>query len=283
MSVIFVQTKDVATAWIELLRRVVSEGDRMPTSYDRPSDSYSFDSTVMCCVEEPFSNPIQNVRIKAGKERKTILVKTIHNNVYEMYGHIGDRVLRGAIQSGYIEDILQGTSDYQIEKEEGAYTYHDRIFRYSPYAREDVKHVRYAQLIGNDIPRVDQLELAIKELEREWYSRRSNIVTWRPLADPFRGDPPCLQRIYFRVKGIKPNARLIMQTCWRSRDLFKAWQSNVNVMIRLQKMVAERLNMEVGKYVEFCNSLHIYGQDYLDVQDLFERIRIEQSREAGFQ
>jgi len=72
-----------------------------------------------------------------------------------------------------------------------------------------------------------------------------------------------------RVKDDK----LIMQTTWRSRDLFRAWEANVNGMIRIQKYVAEQLGVEIGHYLDFSNSLHIYGNTISEVKDMFERMK----------
>jgi thymidylate synthase len=63
-----------------------------------------------------------------------------------------------------------------------------------------------------------------------------------------------------------------MQTTWRSRDLFRAWEANVNGMIRIQKFVAEQLNLEIGHYLDFSNSLHIYGESISEVKDMLNRM-----------
>ncbi|MHA1196668.1 MAG: thymidylate synthase, partial [Promethearchaeota archaeon] len=107
------------------------------------------------------------------------------------------------------------------------------------------------------------------KLKKKPYSRRAQAITWRPLVDPFHSDPPCLQRIYMRIV----NGKLTMQTTWRSRDLFRAWEANVNGMIRIQKKVAEELGVEIGNYVDFCNSLHIYGSTIPEVKDMLNRMK----------
>ncbi len=64
-----------------------------------------------------------------------------------------------------------------------------------------------------------------------------------------------------------------MQTTWRSRDLFRAWEANVNGMIRIQKYVADQLEIEMGHYLDFSNSLHIYGNTIPEVNDMFNRMK----------
>ena len=120
-----------------------------------------------------------------------------------------------------------------------------------------------------NFPKINQIEYIIQKLKEKPYSRRAQAITWRPLVDPFHSDPPCLQRIYMRVK----DEQLIMQTTWRSRDLFRAWEANVNGMIRIQKYVADQLNVEVGHYLDFSNSLHIYGNTIDELKDMLKRMK----------
>jgi len=118
-------------------------------------------------------------------------------------------------------------------------------------------------------PRVNQIDLVIEGLKKSPISRRLQAITWRPYSDLFREDPPCLQRLWFRIKENK----LILQTSWRSRDLFKAWQANVNAMIRIQKMVADQIGIETGEYIDFSNALHIYGKDISQARDLIDNLK----------
>ena len=66
-----------------------------------------------------------------------------------------------------------------------------------------------------------------------------------------------------------------MQTTWRSRDLFRAWGADVNGMIRIQKYVADELGVEMGHYLDFSNSLHIYGNTITEVKDILTRMKIK--------
>lgn len=120
-------------------------------------------------------------------------------------------------------------------------------------------------------PRINQIEYIVQKLREKPYSRRAQAITWRPLVDPFHVDPPCLQRIFMRIK----EGKLIMQTTWRSRDLFRAWEANVNGMIRIQKDIADKLNVEIGHYLDFSNSLHIYGNTISETKEMFNRMKIK--------
>jgi thymidylate synthase (methanogen type) len=122
-----------------------------------------------------------------------------------------------------------------------------------------------------NFPKINQMEYIVQKLKEKPYSRRAQAITWRPLIDPYHDDPPCLQRIFMRIK----NEKLIMHTTWRSRDLFRAWEANVNGMVRIQKGIADQLGVEVGHYLDFSNSLHIYGNTIVEVKDILSRMRIK--------
>jgi len=313
----FISKKTVRDAWLSAVAQVLYNGDDIKTEYDKQEDPPSKDATVLIEIKDPISNPIM-------RKDKVMKIRSKYGNSFEVYGCMADTFLIGSIQSGYIEEIMEGVNDHYIW-DSGAsfpYSYHDRIFNYSPYSLEDSIHVNYdLELVDNDFvkkhqkllksdkvqtsgesniwkmknlvefdlnkkiseqvgiqkipievikfPKIDQIEYIIKKLKEKPYSRRAQAITWRPLVDPFHIDPPCLQRIYMRVKDDK----LLMQTTWRSRDLFRAWEANVNGMIRIQKYVAEQLGVEIGHYLDFSNSLHIYGNTISEVKDMFERMK----------
>ncbi len=129
----------------------------------------------------------------------------------------------------YRDEIVDGTHDHLTNQL--SYTYHDRM--------------------------VDQFNGVIGELVRNPYSRRAQMITWRPGVDLGAEYPPCLQRVWFR----KRNGFLDMHTHWRSRDAFKAWGSNVFGLYFLHKEFAGMLGISMGYYREFVDSMHIYGRD----------------------
>lgn len=315
-QVIFVSKKTVRDAWLSALAQVLYNGDEIRTEYDQEGDPPSKDATVLIEIENPMSEPI-------SRKDKVIKIKSKYGNSFEVYGCMADTYLIGSIQSGYIEEIMEGVNDHYLWESDTSfpYSYHDRIFSYRPYSLEDSIHVNYdLEFVDNNFvkehkkllkagkidtsgdtitwklkhlvnynlnkkipdqvgieklpieiinfPKIDQIEYIIRKLKEKPYSRRAQAITWRPLVDPFHIDPPCLQRIYMRVKDDK----LIMQTTWRSRDLFRAWEANVNGMIRIQKYVADQLGLEMGHYLDFSNSLHIYGNTIAEVEDMFTRM-----------
>ncbi|MFX1499093.1 MAG: thymidylate synthase [Promethearchaeota archaeon] len=315
-QILFISERTVRDAWLSALAQVLFKGDEIKTEYDKTEDLPSKDATVMIEVKEPLSTPIM-------RKDKIMKISSKYGNSYEVYGCMADTYLIGSIQSGYIEEILQGINDHYIWDSDVSfpYSYHDRIFNYTPFSLEDTIHVDYdleivekefvrnhqklikankivetkkgliwkpknlvhlslEKKISDQIgvskipigvikfPRINQIEYIIQKLKDKPYSRRAQAITWRPLVDPFHSDPPCLQRIFMRIK----DGKLLMQTTWRSRDLFRAWEANVNGMVRIQKLVADELGVEIGHYLDFSNSLHIYGNSILEVKDMFKRM-----------
>ena len=316
-KVFFISKNNIGDAWLSAVGKVLFFGDDIKTEYDRPEDPPSKDATVLIEITEPFSNPIM-------RKDKIMKIRSKFGNSYEVYGCLADTYLIGSIQSGYIEEIMEGINDNLLSESDASfpYSYHDRIYNYAPYSIEDTIHKNYdLKIIDKEIvkghqklikakkvkstadsniwnlkngveldldkeiseqigiekismalfefPRINQINYIIEKLQEKPYSRRAQAITWRPLVDPFHIDPPCLQRIYMRIKEDK----LIMQTTWRSRDLFRAWEANVNGMIRIQKYVAEQLGVQIGHYLDFSNSLHIYGNTISEVKDMLIRMK----------
>ena len=132
----------------------------------------------------------------------------------------------------YRQEILDGILDFEIERGNWAYTYHDRI--------------------------VKQIPFIIEELRRNPYSRRAVIVVRDWEVDSKSTDPACLQHIQYFVRGNKLHCKLM----FRSNDACKATYMNAFALIMLQKRIADELGYEVGTYTHRANSFHCYAQDY---------------------
>ena len=147
----------------------------------------------------------------------------------------------------YAHDLISGEFDWHVDAEYYTYTYSHRFRRHWG---------------------VDQIEKVVEEICKSPISRRNQIITWDPMIDPGTQEPPCLQRIWFRIlEGDSGHFVLNMNTHWRSRDLWKAWFMNAFGMTALQKEIAIRVGRELnktvvpGRYVDISDSAHIYGRD----------------------
>ena len=158
--------------------------------------------------------------------------------------HRGDInvAVKGTLQK-YYDEVLRGTLDQAVKEGKIHYTYHERLFSYPPES-------------------IQQIDLIIGKLKETGFSRRAQAITWYPKRDIGVDSPPCLQRVWCAIR----NEKLVMHTTWRSRDTFRAMHMNMLALTELQKAMASRLNVEVGEYLDFSNSAHIYEKSYGDVE-----------------
>ncbi len=241
------------------MKRVFFEGESIRTEYDKNETEPSFDFTALIEIQQP---------LLPGKSQA-------QPHKADVYGGSRD------------SQILESTTSYP-------YTYHDRLFAYKAYNLEDKEEVDHDLLVRNarlglpptikasdlQFPSFNQINYIVDKLKEAPYSRRAQGITWRPMSDPHREDCPCLQRIWARVI----NGKLHLQTSWRSRDLYRALGANCVGMIAIQKQIADKLGVEMGTYVDFTNSLHIYGQRKVieEVINMFERLQKREGLEPEY-
>jgi len=132
----------------------------------------------------------------------------------------------------YSEQLLYGCDSGFV------YTYHERLFEY--LCECGVK--------------VDQIHNLIEKLKIDPTSRRAQAITWYPNTDMDSGNPPCLQRIQFLIRGGKLN----MDVNFRSNDCLSALGQNMFVFAHLLEYVAESLCLPIGVYTHYITSAHIY-------------------------
>jgi len=164
----------------------------------------------------------------------------------------------------YRLEVVEGLHDHWINPDEGkwSYTYHQRLFDYD-YAGE----------------RVDQMAYVVDKLAEASCTRRAQAITWNVKTDRLVGDPPCLQRLWFRLLEEGPGARLNVNTHWRSRDAYKAAFMNLFALTDLARTVAERLScrlgrpVALGRYAEFVDSFHIYGSYFDEFQAFLKTVK----------
>ena len=245
-------------AWEKAVLAVWDNGLDVRTEYDKPEDPPSRDATVMVAVADPFSEPRIHKNFPGGPEEL----------------------------ESYRQEVVKGIHDHWIDPAAGkwTYTYHERLFAYSP-----VKDIRSADSL-KPFGSIDQIQHIVDALSQTGHSRRAQAITWMPTADPFTDDPPCLQRIWCRlVTGDADALSLNMNTHWRSRDLYKAWFMNVYALTDLQKVIAEAVSrnigrpVQVGRYVDISDSLHIYGSYFSEVEAEIEKMRQSSFTERSWQ
>ena len=228
-------------AWEKAILAVWRQGIDVKTEYDKVDDPPSKDATVMIVVDNPFAEPRIHKNFPGGPEEL----------------------------EAYRQEVCYGIHDHWIDPAAGkwTYTYHERLFAYAP--TDDLRNSSTAKPFGP----IDQIEYVVAKCSETFHSRRAQAITWMPTADPVTDDPPCLQRLWFRIlKDGNGEPVLNMNSHWRSRDLYKAWFMNCYALTDLQRIIAERIsdnigqNVKVGRYVDITDSLHIYGSYFAEAQ-----------------
>lgn len=160
----------------------------------------------------------------------------------------------------YRQEMLDGILDFEVEKGNWKYTYHDRIVNYplwkDPLNEDDEKFS------------LNQIEFVINELKRNTSSRRAVILVRDPSVDAGSDDPACLQHIQYFIRDDKLHCKAL----FRSNDACKATFMNAFALIMLQKMIADELNVGVGSYTHRANSFHCYAKDYDMLEGYTKRI-----------
>lgn len=245
---IFIKADCLPEAWEKAVVAVWENGAELKTQYDKPDDPASKDATVMIEVTDPFAEPRIHKNFPGGPEEL----------------------------ESYRQEVVDGIHDHWIDPAAGkwTYTYHERMFSYCP-----VENIRDPQTPKPFIP-VDQIQYIIDSLSKTAYTRRAQAITWMPTADCDTDDPPCLQRIWCRLLADDDGQFILnMNTHWRSRDLYKAWFMNVYALTDLQKIIAQKISenigseVQVGRYVDISDSLHIYGSYFDDAEKEIEKMK----------
>jgi len=258
IPVISITADCLPQAWEKAVLAVWERGFEVKTQYDKPDDPPSKDATVMITITNPFNEPRIHKNFPGGPEEL----------------------------ESYRQEVVNGIHDHWIDPAAGkwTYTYHERLFAYSP-----VENIR-----DSDSPRpfkkVNQIQYIIDCLSKVNHTRRAQAITWMPTADPATDDPPCLQRIWCRlVANQQGRLSLNMNTHWRSRDLYKAWFMNVYALTDLQRIIAEGITknkgepVNVGRYVDINDSLHIYGSYFNEVAPEIEKMKNSSFRERAWE
>jgi len=234
--------------WEKAVLAVWDKGLDIKTQYDKLEDPPSKDATAVITVTNPFNEPRIHKNFPGGPEEL----------------------------EAYRQEVVAGIHDHWIDPAAGkwTYTYHERLFSYSPLG--DIRKSNAPQSFG----KINQIQYIVNCLSESGYSRRAQAITWIPTADPATEHPPCLQRIWCRLAANETGeVSLNMNTHWRSRDLYKAWFMNAYVLTDLQKIIAEQISanigksIKVGRYVDISDSLHIYGSYFNEVAPEIEKMR----------
>lgn len=152
----------------------------------------------------------------------------------------------------YRMEMLDGILDFEIEKGNWKYTYHDRM--------------------------KDQIPFVIEELKRSPSSRRA-VITVRTEEDRGSEDPACLQHLQYFIRDDRLHCKLL----FRSNDACKAAFMNAFALILLQKRIADELGVAMGSYTHRANSFHCYEKDFDMLEGYVKRITEDEEEDLTFE
>lgn len=266
---IFVSATSIPSAIYTAMREVLARGARTRTQYDRRNadgsflDPPSLDVSSAIEILDPYAQP------RYPKASCVEIGKYIAETCWGVKDHL---VLD---QDELKARLAAGTFD-ETEATRWPYTYHQRLFAYP------ASH-------GRTVNQVDQM---LARLAEDPITRRATAITFVPEIDHYlKSDLPCLQRIALRCTEDERGVLFLhMHTHWRSRDLFNAAADNIIAMTFWQREWAAQLSamagreVRVGRYKDFADSLHIYGQvlQAMDVEKMVGRWNALPEQEQGY-
>ncbi len=269
IATVLVSAPSIPSAIYGAMRQVLAKGYRIRTQYDRRDaegnfiDPPSLDVSSAIEILDPYAQP------RFPKSSCVEIGKYIAETCWGVKDH---RILD---QDELKRQLAAGTFD-ETKETYWPYTYHQRLFAYP------ASHGRT----------VNQVERMLARLAEDPITRRATAITFVPEIDQYiRGDLPCLQRIALRcTEDTKGQMYLHMHTHWRSRDLFNAAADNIIAMTFWQREWADALStmtgrtVRVGRYKDFADSLHIYGQvlENVDVEKLATKWNALPDDERGY-
>ena len=104
--------------------------------------------------------------------------------------------------------------------------------------------------------RNDQINYVVNLLRNEPETRQATISIYDGKEhDTFAFDTPCTYAVQFTIV----NDRLDMCVVMRSNDLWYGFCNDQYCFSRMQEMVCNELNIELGTYYHFAHNMHLYN------------------------
>ena len=103
---------------------------------------------------------------------------------------------------------------------------------------------------------LNQIEAVIKLLERKPNTRRAVIQIYAAKDLETDNEVPCTTSLQFFIR----DGRLHLMASLRSNDAYLGLPHDVFCFTMLQEMIARRLNVDVGEYLQMVGSFHLYDK-----------------------
>lgn len=111
------------------------------------------------------------------------------------------------------------------------------------------------------------LERVVETLRKKPLSKRAIADVWN-YSTTGRRDTPCLVYLWFRID----RDQVLCHVHMRANDAYKKLLMNFHLLCAAHRWVADSLNLEAGEYTHFCDSLHFYKIDRVEIDRLYSSI-----------
>jgi thymidylate synthase len=113
-----------------------------------------------------------------------------------------------------------------------------------------------------------QIEFLIRNLKTGKPVGEAQISMWDKNADQDQKVSPCTQIIWARIK----HGKLELHVHAHSSDAYKKLLMNILEFISLQRYIADRAGVPVGKYYHFLDSCHVHNKDLDAVKEVLAKL-----------
>lgn len=130
---------------------------------------------------------------------------------------------------------------------------------YKQYFTSGKLKAGYGNRIFNWDKNTNQFELVVERLTKEPNTLHASITIFNPEYD--LKNPkfvPCITRLKFTIRENK----LFMTSFMRAQDIWLGFPYDINLLLTIFQLMANRLNIEMGDYYHYCDVLRLYDSDY---------------------
>lgn len=124
----------------------------------------------------------------------------------------------------------------------------------------------YCQRLFN-YNKIDQVKMVIGRLKDNPASKSATITLMMPGFDTLH--VPCLTTVDFKIR----NKKLLLTCFARSQDIYKKMYADMLCLAKIQKDVADKLNIKTGLFCLNVVSAHIYKEDFKKAKEALKNIQ----------
>lgn len=203
------------------------------------------------------------------------MINLVSNNAFDLYKMAFLEVyklpdLKNDLRNYKDASAILTINDYQPEPGiyldkngfKSSFNYDEYILGGNDWMKVEIKHYDKEYLDSGKI------ESLVKLFKYDPYTRRGVISLWDNPKLDLRKPFPCTVYAWFRRIGNKLNMNYHM----RANDAYKILLMDIHIATCLHVYVAKRLNLGLGEYNHFVDTLHFYKEHKKEIDKLYNRL-----------